>query len=104
MLRYFSGELLDASAFELEQEYVRRLRREGRPVLVIEIDAGDGFELWEEVAELTASGPDDRHFVVDVESGCIRFGDGSRGRRPPSGSRVRGRYGSGSGASRCSGS
>jgi hypothetical protein len=61
---YFTGELLDPAAFELEHEYQRRESRE-RGAIVVEIDTGGGFELWEEVVDFTGSGPDDRHFVLD---------------------------------------
>lgn len=56
---------------------------------------------WTEVATLDASGPGDAHYVVRMtEEGHVRvaFGDGTRGRRLPSGSnnvRVRYRLGSG---------
>ena len=41
-----------------------------------------GYRLWERVDDFAASGPEDRHFVFDSESGIIRFGDGRRGRVP----------------------
>jgi hypothetical protein len=56
---------------------------------------------WTEVATLDASGPGDAHYVVRMtEEGHVRigFGDGTRGRRLPSGAnnvRVRYRLGSG---------
>jgi hypothetical protein len=99
-LSYFDGELLDAAEFELEQQYSRPIHAR-RVVIVVEIDAGDGFELWEEVVDLTSSGPDDRHFVLDRERGVICFGDGDAGKRPPGGAgiRVHYRHGDGSGHS-----
>jgi hypothetical protein len=95
-LYYFGGELLDAEAFEVEQEYLRP-RVERRGVLVLEIDGGEGFEVWEEVVDLAGSGAGDRHFVVDLDLGLVRFGDGECGRRPPVGAQVRGRYRRGGG-------
>ena len=40
---------------------------------------------WDPVVDFMASGPDDRHYVIDRQSGEIRFGDGRRGRIPPRG-------------------
>jgi hypothetical protein len=36
-------------------------------------------------------------FIVDAESGAVRFGDGEHGARPPRGSRVRVSYRQGAG-------
>ena len=44
--------------------------------------AVDG-ETWAEVPDFDASGPDERHYVLDPEAGEIRFGDGERGAVPP---------------------
>lgn len=38
--------------------------------------------LWRRTDDLLAAGPDDRVFLLDPESGQIRFGDGLRGVRP----------------------
>jgi hypothetical protein len=40
---------------------------------------------WHEVSDFYASGPRDRHYVMDHLTGEIRFGDGLRGLIPPSG-------------------
>ena len=51
--------------------------------LLIEDEQHPGaYRLWERVDDFAASGPEDRHFVFDSESGMIRFGDGRRGRVP----------------------
>ena len=39
---------------------------------------------WIEVAEWDRSGPDDRHYRLEPESGILAFGDGRTGRVPPS--------------------
>lgn len=56
---------------------------------------------WHEVDDFLSSTPDDRHFRLDRLSGVVRFGDGVRGRIPPSGANnIRlARYRSGGGAS-----
>ena len=38
---------------------------------------------WTRVPDLLASGPEDRHYVLDGVTGELRFGDGTRGRIPP---------------------
>ena len=37
---------------------------------------------WHRVADFDASGPNDRHYTVDLQEGVIHFGDGIRGRIP----------------------
>jgi len=49
-------------------------------------------------AALAAATPDARVFILDPESGGVRFGDGAHGARPPRGSRVRVSYRHGAGA------
>lgn len=50
------------------------------PVLEAEITV-DGVS-WEEVSDFDASGPTDRHFILDRENGTLRFGDGIAGQMP----------------------
>jgi predicted phage baseplate assembly protein len=38
---------------------------------------------WSEVPDFVASGPRDRHYVIDRVSGMVTFGDGQRGLVPP---------------------
>lgn len=67
-----------------------------------------GVEDWEEVADFTASGPEDRHYVLDGATGTVSFGpsvrypDGSvrqHGAIPPDGAEVlMSRYRQGGGA------
>jgi predicted phage baseplate assembly protein len=40
------------------------------------------FQVWEEVDDFTASGPNDSHFTLNRTTGEIRFGDGNFGRIP----------------------
>jgi predicted phage baseplate assembly protein len=75
-----------------------------RPVLpseapvVVEVATEGGWEEWQAVPNFAASGPDDRHFVLDAASGEIEFGpavrlaDGSirrYGAVPPAGAALR---------------
>jgi predicted phage baseplate assembly protein len=48
----------------------------------VEIDEGGGFQVWQEVPDLLASGPDDPHFTVDRTLGTVSVGDGVHGRIP----------------------
>jgi predicted phage baseplate assembly protein len=44
----------------------------------------DGVLLsWEQVYDFDASGPADRHYVLDATNGKVTFGDGQNGRVPP---------------------
>jgi predicted phage baseplate assembly protein len=50
--------------------------------LALAVDQGTGTEPWTEVADFYASGPGDRHYVVNRTTGEIRFGDGVHGAIP----------------------
>jgi predicted phage baseplate assembly protein len=52
--------------------------------VVVEKPQG-GWKLWQEVPDLDASGPDDEHYVVNLEEGTVQFGDGLNGGIPPRG-------------------
>jgi predicted phage baseplate assembly protein len=51
-------------------------------------EPGRGFVAWGMVDELGGAGRDDAVFRLDEEAGVIRFGDGLRGRIPPTGARL----------------
>lgn len=53
---------------------------EHTPILEAEV-AVDG-ETWEEVEDFDASGPIDRHYVLDRTRGTVSFGDGINGQMP----------------------
>ncbi len=50
--------------------------------LQLDIDQGNGPELWTEVTDFFGSSPSDLHYVLDRTSGEIRFGDGLNGAIP----------------------
>jgi predicted phage baseplate assembly protein len=50
--------------------------------LQLEVDEGHGFEVWQEVDDFYASGPDDAHYVLNRTTGQVWFGDGKHGRIP----------------------
>jgi hypothetical protein len=95
---YFSGKLLDAESLTLEQSYVLEHEPGSATAVWLELDVGSGFEAWYEVPDFLCSRAEDRHFVLDRETATVRFGDGERGRTPPSGAAFRGWYRFGGGA------
>lgn len=50
--------------------------------LLLEVDQGEGFEVWSEVTDFFGSLPNDHHYVLDRTSGEVRFGDGRNGAIP----------------------
>ncbi|MEA1930203.1 MAG: putative baseplate assembly protein [Euryarchaeota archaeon] len=66
------------------------------PVLSATVSV-DG-EPWSEVADFDASGPADRHYVLDRQQGILEFGDNRTGRRPPVDATVTASYIAGGGA------
>lgn len=84
---FFEGRLLSAEDLRLEQEALPRRRR-----VELLIESNGTEERWTEVADLTRSGPDERHFTLDRETGRVVFGDGKHGRRPAEGGRVEAFY------------
>ena len=56
--------------------------------LELEVEETGRFTPWTAVDGFFASAPDDRHFVVDLEAGEVRFGNGIQGRAPQIGERI----------------
>jgi len=46
------------------------------------VDEGGGFQVWREVDDFSASGPQDKHYVLNSGTGTILFGDGRHGKIP----------------------
>jgi predicted phage baseplate assembly protein len=66
---------------------------------VLEVTTGSSAPaVWRRKDDLFASGPRDPDFVLDVATGAITFGDGSRGLIPPASSELRATYRYGGGA------
>jgi hypothetical protein len=58
------------------------------------------IELWSPRRDLMGSGPEDRHFVVEMDddgNGVLRFGDGDLGKMPAAGAELRAAYRVGNG-------
>jgi hypothetical protein len=69
--------------------------------LLVEVDPGSGFQIWERRGTLLYSHSDDPHFIVRVDEqdeAEILFGDGTYGRILPAGSVIRASYLIGGGA------
>ncbi|HEV2763186.1 MAG TPA: putative baseplate assembly protein, partial [Pyrinomonadaceae bacterium] len=62
-----------------------------------ETDPQFRWKAWLQTDDLLAADEDDPVFTLDHESGQVRFGDGERGQRPTSGSRLRASYETGGG-------
>jgi hypothetical protein len=110
------GEVLPVGTGEPDQT-VRLVRTPVIPDSVtIRITTRDGTKEWQAVDDLTAAGPEvpvpdlrrppgaprlaprpTEVYVVDAESGIVRFGDGLRGARPPAGAQIRADYAYGAG-------
>jgi hypothetical protein len=91
---FFTGTLLDPNDLRLDQRHLD----DKRTTVVLTIRAAGRQEEWTEVEDFLASGPDDRHFVLDRETGGVAFGDGEHGRRPETGSEIEATYHRGVGA------
>lgn len=59
--------------------------------LVLEVEEADGWTPWTEVDGFHASTDADRHYMVDLEAGVVRFGNGTQGMAPQIGQRIRAR-------------
>jgi len=92
---FFSGALLDADDFTLDHDAFRGRSR----AIALAIRENGSVEEWIEVSSLDESGPDDRHFTLDRETGRVTFGDGEHGRRPAAGSLLEATYRCGRGRS-----
>ena len=92
-------EMLGAGTGQADQSF-KLLHADVEPEsLVVEVQAANGYERWEQVPQLAGIAPDAPAYVLDAASGEVRFGDGIRGRRPPAHARVRAavyRHGGGS--------
>ncbi|OGO58813.1 MAG: putative baseplate assembly protein [Chloroflexi bacterium RBG_16_72_14] len=70
----------------------------GDGAAILEVTGAEGWDEWTHVGDFAASGPDDRHFVLDLSSGEVRLGPAVRladgafrryGAVPPKGAHLR---------------
>jgi hypothetical protein len=74
--------------------------RQGRPQVTL-LATADPLEVWTPQPDLLASGPEDRHFVAEVDDdgrAQLRFGDGELGLPPPARATFAATYRTGNGA------
>ncbi len=73
-----------------EQKAIKKEEGEDA-ILTISREAGHEqiWVRWHEVANFYASGPRDRHYVLDRVTGVLTFGDGENGQIPPRGGNIR---------------
>ncbi|MBL8208156.1 MAG: putative baseplate assembly protein [Blastocatellia bacterium] len=71
----------------------QRYKLVNKPVIAgsitLEVEEAGRWMAWQEVDGFYASQPDERHFVVDLEAGEVRFGNGLQGLPPQIGQRIR---------------
>jgi predicted phage baseplate assembly protein len=70
----------------------------GDGMAILEVTGAEGWDEWTHVGDFAASGPDDKHFVLDLSSGEVRLGPAVRladgafrryGAVPPKGAHLR---------------
>jgi Baseplate J-like protein len=90
-LPVLKGEYLEVREPEMpsleELQSIKRIYNDDG-ISVITDDSGSPEEIWvrwSEVPDFYGSGSRDRHYIIDRNSGEIRFGDGVKGRIPPVG-------------------
>ena len=92
------GELLGVGTGEPSQSHFLIHTPVVPASIAVDVEEDDGFVSWRRVDGFEGSDEDDSHFVLDPESGEVRFGNGVRGRMPALGRRIRTtgyRYGGG---------
>jgi predicted phage baseplate assembly protein len=77
-----TDELLGASDGAPNQEYQLANVPILPGTLILEVDEGEGFVPWTAVKDFAGSKRDDPHYVVELGTGKIRFGDGEQGKIP----------------------
>ena len=80
-------ELMDISEGLPDQTFTfvkRPVQREPLEIVTVErVGQEESEQRWERVDDFLASGPEDKHFVLNATRGEITFGDGERGLIPP---------------------
>jgi hypothetical protein len=88
-LRRAQPELLGTGTGQPHQRY-RLLEGDVVPgSLTLQVEEAGEWRAWEEVEGLEASGRDARHYLLDAEAGLVTFGNGTTGRVPHAGERIR---------------
>jgi Baseplate J-like protein len=97
--RRAAPEFLGTGTGDADQSYPLVHRPVIDGTLVVEVEgAPDRWEAWTPIDGFHGAGEDDNVYVVDLDAGLVRFGNGVRGRAPQIGQRIRAtayRYGGG---------
>jgi len=97
-MRTASPEYVGMGTGEASQQYPLVHKPVVQDSLKLDVEEIDGWQRWTAIDGFEASLEADRHYVIDLEAGHVRFGDGVRGRAPQIGERIRAfeyRYGGG---------
>ncbi len=49
---------------------------------IVEVNEGEGYQLWTEVTDFAGSTREDTHYTINLSTGEIAFGDGTHGKIP----------------------
>jgi len=82
---------------------MRSLNKAKKMIGAVPVTVGVDGKRWRRVRSLSASGPTDRHFVLETKpdgSATVRFGDGVHGASPNKGLRIDVTFGRGAAAIR----
>jgi hypothetical protein len=96
--RKANPEFLGTGTGEADQSYPLVNSPVLQDTLVLQVEEASGWVQWKSVDGFYASAPDARDYVVDLEAGVVRFGNGVQGLPPQIGQRIRAlsyRYGGG---------
>lgn len=81
-LQTVRDEVLGASAGQPNQTFVLASLPIVAGSLRLEVDEGEGFQVWTEVADFFSSGPDAKVYRLDRTTGTVLFADGQHGAIP----------------------
>jgi Baseplate J-like protein len=87
--RRAGAEFVGVGTGEPDQRYRLVNRSVLAGTLALDVEEPGGWQRWQPVDDFLASQPDDRHYVLDLEAGEVRFGTLLRARVPQIGERIR---------------
>jgi predicted phage baseplate assembly protein len=89
-LQTIGARIVGQSDGTAEQEIALPVSSVERASFALQVEEpGGGFTLWQMVDDLATAGRDEQVYLLDAETGTVRFGDGVRGRIPQAQGRLR---------------
>lgn len=86
----FGGQIIGVSDGTADQQFSVGATSIDPSTFQLQVDEpGVGFLAWQQVDDLATAARDARVYTLDTEAGAVKFGDGIRGKIPPTGYRVR---------------